>query len=65
MGLELPRIEISSKHKQELADKYKVSRVAIRSALNYFSNSDQAKKIREDAIAILKNQVETAEKLTA
>lgn len=63
MGVELPRIEISARHKQELADKYEVTRNTIRNALNYFSSSEQAQEIRMDAIEILKQEAKKAQQL--
>ncbi len=56
----MPTIEISAKHKQELADKYGVTRVAVQNALNYFSNSSNAQAIRQSAIILLQKEAKKA-----
>lgn len=49
-------IEISSKHKQELADKFNTSKVTVQNALHFFNNSELAQKIRIAAKDILIEQ---------
>lgn len=56
----MPRIVISSTHKQLLAEKFKVTRVAVQNALNYYSNSENAQAIRKDAIELLKREAAKA-----
>lgn len=54
-------IEISSKHKQDLAFKFSTSKVTVQAALHFFNNSDLAKQIREAAKELLLNE---AKKIT-
>lgn len=53
MALELPRIELSEGRKKELATKFKCTTQAVRNALKYQSDSDQARAIRKAAKSIL------------
>lgn len=60
MNIKIPRIELSAKLKGQLAAKYGVTTQAIRNALKYHTNSDQAQKIRKDAIKLLKKEAKNA-----
>lgn len=53
-------INISSTHKQQLADKFNTSKVTVQNALHFFNNSKKAQKIRLAAKEIL---LEEAQKI--
>lgn len=46
-------IEISSKHKSDLAIKFNTTKVTVQNALHFFNNSDLAKQIRLAAKELL------------
>ena len=54
-------IEISSKHKLELASKFNTSKVTVQAALHFYNNSDLAKQIRQAARDLL---LDEAKKVT-
>jgi hypothetical protein len=63
MKVQMPRIELSEKHKIDLKEKHQVSLQTVRNALKYFSNSEKAQEIRQDAIGLLKEEAIKAEQL--
>lgn len=54
-------IEISSKHKMDLAKKFRTSKVTVQNALHFFNNSELAVKIRTEAGKLLLNEVKKTE----
>lgn len=52
------RIEISVVHKKELKMKYVVSLTTVQQALDFYNNSELAKKIRASAKELLLIEVE-------
>lgn len=55
------RIEISPAHKQELVNKFRTSGTTVQQSLDYYNNSDLAKKIRAGAKALLLSEAEKIE----
>ncbi|MCG9911880.1 MAG: ATP-dependent Lon protease [Flavobacteriales bacterium] len=53
MGIELPRINLPSKHIDGLASKHKVSKQTVWNAIRYVTDSQLAKDIRQSAKDIL------------
>ena len=52
------KIEVGAKHKRELRKKYNCSAQAVRDALNFISNSEKAKSIRDDACEMLQKEID-------
>jgi DeoR/GlpR family transcriptional regulator of sugar metabolism len=63
MKIEMPRIELSEKHKIQLSKEHEVTLQTVRNALRYFSNSDKAIAIRKGAIELLESEAKSARKL--
>jgi hypothetical protein len=51
-------IEISSKHKNRLAEEFKTSKTSVQMSLSYVFDSPQAKKIRQRAKELLLAEAE-------
>lgn len=52
----MQKIEIPSKWKPKLANKFNTSKVTVQQALNDYNHSDLAKKIRKEAKRLLEQE---------
>lgn len=57
------RIEISVAHKKELVNKFRTTAPTVQMSLDYYNNSDLAKKIRAAAKELLLAEAEKIESL--
>jgi len=57
-GMQKNRIEISSKHKKDLAIEFNTSLTTVQMSLDFVFNSEQAVKIREKAKEMLLKEVD-------
>jgi hypothetical protein len=61
-GMNKKRIEISAGHKKELVNKFRTTGTTVQQSLDYYNNSELAKKIRAGAKDLL---VAEADKIEA
>ena len=55
------RIEISATHKKELVNKFRTTGTTVQQSLDYYNNSDLAKRIRTGAKNLLIAEAENIE----
>lgn len=64
-GMNNKRIELSQKHKADLAVEFNTTKQTIRMSLQYVFNSDQAIQIRERAKEMLQSELDSIKEATS